>query len=180
MSNTTTAAAAVLPFVRNSFDWIEPVELRALLKNNLGLNARQVSVSSKHGTQYLKITIRDARVDVHAVKEFAKSLNTWEMDVTDYVTGQSIEVTTSDEVDDAHAAPFLDLAREIAQAATDMPERSVKALDDVLDGLLLNVERGEMWLSRGGARRPYRRGYELRESWAIRAIALDIFALSNH
>lgn len=83
---------------RKSNDWITPAELRTLLKANLGLNAKQVSVKQRSSLGYLTITIRDASVNVAAVEQFAKTFDTWSMDMTDYVTGQSIDVTLSDEV----------------------------------------------------------------------------------
>ncbi len=94
--------------------WILLV-LRALLKQNLGLNARQVSVSKGHSYTWLTITVRDASVDLEAVKAFAAPFDTSHTDVTDYHTGQSVDVKTTREVDDIHAAPHVeDIKRAIA------------------------------------------------------------------
>jgi hypothetical protein len=106
--NATLEPAAI---TRKSNEWIDAPQLRTLLKQNLGLNARQVTVSRGHSLQYLAITIRDASVDISAVEAFAKSLDTWQMDQTDYVTGQSISVRTSSEVDAIHASQMIDEIR---------------------------------------------------------------------
>jgi len=175
----TAAVSAPVQFTRKPGEYITPAQLRALLKSNLGLNARQVTVAKGHGLQYLDVTIRDAAVDVAAVEAFAKTFNTWNMDQTDYVTGQSITVGTTAAVDAAHAAPFMEAALKLAEYAEGMKETGVASFNDVAEGLYLNKDRGEIWLSLGQARRPYRRGYELRQNWAIRAIALDIATLSR-
>lgn len=86
--------------------FITTKELAALLKT-AGWNASKVTVKCKHSQTYLTVTIRDAAVDVAAVKAFCDKHNTWSMDMSDYVSGQSIEVKTTKEVDAAHAAPFL-------------------------------------------------------------------------
>ncbi len=111
---TTSAPAEIFSLARSSSDWLDASAVRALLKQNLGYTARQVSVSCRHSRQYLTITIRDASVDIARVEAFAGSLETWSMATDDVVTGQSFEVTTSSEVDKAHAAPFIDEAFDIA------------------------------------------------------------------
>jgi hypothetical protein len=104
MTNTET-----LP--RSSNDWISAADLRALIKQTLGYNQRQVTVRGE-SSQYLKIIVRDAAVDVAAVEQLAKGLHTWSMAIDDYVTGQSVHVSTTAEVDAAHAAPFVAVIRE--------------------------------------------------------------------
>ena len=112
--NLLTEKMNTIEFPRRANQWVEAPELRGLLKQTLGLNARKVSVSARHSTQYLTVTVRDASVDLKALERFCASLNTWSMDETDYVSGQSINVTTTREVDEAHAAPFLEEAAKIA------------------------------------------------------------------
>lgn len=109
--NMTSTA---VPITRSSSDFIEPSALRALLKSNLGLNARKVTVSARSSVQYLTITIRDASVDVQAVKDFAAKLYTWSMDQSDYVSGQSINVELTSEVKTALAAPFIEEIKRVA------------------------------------------------------------------
>lgn len=176
---TNAAPSAPVQFIRKPGEWVTPAQLRALLKSNLGLNARQVTVAKSHSSQYLDITIRDASVDVAAVEAFAKSFATWTMDETDYVSGQSVSVKTTEAVDDSHAAPFMTAAAKVAEYAETMGEAACASFNDVLPGLFVNKDRGEIWLSRGNARRPYRRGYELRQDWAIRALALDMATLQR-
>jgi hypothetical protein len=95
-----------LPRSKSAF--VTQAELRALLKSNLGLNARQVTVRKGHSTTWLTITVRDPSVDLAAVKAFARPFDTSYMDQTDYHSGQSVEVDTTTEVDDAHAAPHIE------------------------------------------------------------------------
>lgn len=124
MQNVNAAAlsettAEIIPFVRSSNQFLETKEVAALLKQNLGLNARKVTVSARNSTTYLTVTVRDASVDLAAVTAFCKSLDSWSMDQTDYVTGQSISVATTPLVDAAHAAPFMAEAVAIAQKISD-------------------------------------------------------------
>lgn len=98
---------AISPLPRKANQWIEPQQLRGLLRSNLGLNSRQATVKTGSSSRYLTIIIRDPAVPIAAVEAFAAQLHTWDMDVTDYVTGQSIHVEVSAEVRDALAAPFL-------------------------------------------------------------------------
>ena len=119
MSNTAQshAVADVVKFDRHPSKWLEASELRGLLKQNLGYSSKQVSVSARNSRQYLTVTVRDPKVDLARVEAFAKSLSTWSMAMDNVVTGQSITVTTTGDVDDAHAAPFVEEAFEIAFAA---------------------------------------------------------------
>lgn len=120
MSTTQPAPVPVVPtnevfqFVRKSSDWLAPSEIRTLLKKNLGYTSRQVTVSARHSRQYVTVTVRDASVDLARVESFRKSLDTWSMAQDDVVSGQSIEVRTTSEVDAIHAAPFVDEAAKIA------------------------------------------------------------------
>lgn len=112
---------------RSRNDYVTPAELRSLLKANLGLNARKVTVSTGSSTTYLTITIRDAGVDIAAVKAFASKFNTWTIDNTDYCEGQSVRVTTTREVDDTHAAPHLE---EIRAVVARIGESSIETLSN--------------------------------------------------
>jgi hypothetical protein len=107
--------ATITTLTRNKTDWVTAPQLRQMLREALKLNSRQITVSGGPGTRrYLIITVRDAAVDLAAVKQFAAQLSTWEMDMTDYVTGQSVSVESSKEVNAAHAAPFrAEIARSI-------------------------------------------------------------------
>ena len=93
--------------------FLSPAEVRSLLKQNLQINSRQVSVKTNSSVRYLTLTVWDANVDIEAVRSFAASLDTLEMDMTDYCSGQSIAVVISDEVKDALAAPYLEFVRGI-------------------------------------------------------------------
>lgn len=135
MSNITELPA------RKSNDWTNPGALRALLKKNLGLSARQVSVKKGHSLGYLTITIRDAAVNVASVEQFAKTFNTWDMDVTDYVTGQSVDVTLSDEV----RATLAARTRHLIEAC-DIPEDRHGV--EIVPGIYLyNLDRNA-WIER--------------------------------
>jgi hypothetical protein len=144
-----------IEFPRRSNKWIEAPELRGLLKQTLGLNARKVSVSARHSTQYLTVTVRDASVDLKAVEKFCASLNTWTMDQTDYVSGQSINVTTTREVDEAHAAPFHAEASKIA-AELEAPGQWTIASNGAaihFDGWRFEARRGDSYKSYWGGDR---------------------------
>lgn len=155
---------------RSSNDWISPAALRVLLKNNLGLNARKVTVREGHSRQYLTITIRDASVDRNAVKAFASTFSTWHMDNTDYVTGQSISVETTREVDAIHAAPYIE---EIKAA---MEKVEMGSGIKVSNGAFFWLTSQGFYFSRDLKRTPYvsepdaRRGAE----WALRALGLNM------
>jgi hypothetical protein len=157
-----------------------PAELRTLLKSELGLNSQQVTVAKSHSNQYLEITVRDSRVHLPTVEKFAAKYNTWSMDVTDYVTGQSVTVKTTDEVDDAHAAPWMETILGLLPHIENC-ERfdSWLALDEIKPGMQMQFDQCEVWLTLGRERRCYRRRSAVlsRESWAIRALALDIARL---
>ena len=155
---------------RRSSDWIDCETLRALLKTNLGLNSKQVSVSKRSGLQYLKITIRDAGVDVAKVREFAKSLNTWSMDQTDYVEGQSVDVLTTKEVDEIHAAPYLE---EIRVAVFLCGENGWERLST---GAILHRHDRYFWVSKDSKRGSnyYASDVLNGHEYAFRGLALDM------
>ncbi len=88
---------------RKKSEPLTPEQLRNLLKVNLGLNSKMATVKSGSSMSYLTITVRDACVDIDRVVEFAASLSTWEMDVTDYCSGQSITVEVAGNVQDVLA-----------------------------------------------------------------------------
>lgn len=100
--------ATIESVTRSSNDWTTPAALRVLIKENLGYNARQISVRRRSSNQYLEIVVRDASVNLPAVEAFAAKLATWSIDNTDYCTGQSVHVETTREVNDLHAAPFIE------------------------------------------------------------------------
>jgi hypothetical protein len=58
----TTPSPISLP--RTARQSISQAALRQLIKSTLGYNARQVTVATKSSIRYLKITIRDAAVDL--------------------------------------------------------------------------------------------------------------------
>lgn len=138
------ASAPVIAMNRKSGDWLENSEIRGLLKQNLGYTAKQVSVRARHSSQYVTITIRDASVDIARVEAFAKSLSTWSMGMDDVVTGQSIDVTTTREVDAAHAAPFLEEAFQIAFELTEAGrvKTASNGVDVISQGFDFIVQRG--------------------------------------
>lgn len=175
------ADPVALPRSRN--DWTTPAELRALLKQNLKLNARQVTVSRGHSNTWLTITVRDPLVDVAAVKEFARPFNTSNVDQTDYHSGQSVEVTTTKEVDAVHAAPFVaDVKRaveeiKVVNAKTENHGCATKLAND--KWLHRSNERGgDYYVARdlnGGPRGCYIWGLDVDAGtdWAIEALALQ-------
>lgn len=99
---------------RKPSDFIQPKSLRALLKQSLGLSSRKVSVSKGSSITYLTITVRDASVDLQAVKDFAARLSTWSMSIDDCCTGQSISVEIPREVKASLAAPFIEEIKRVA------------------------------------------------------------------
>ena len=135
------AKTAEQPAKRKPFEWVTPAELRGILKEKLGLNARKVSVSSSRGcgNQYLTVTVRDAAVDIAAVSRAVSEFNTWHMDMTDYVTGQSISVKTTAEVDEAHAAPFIPAIKALLPRLAEIKGCEIL---EVMPGVLLDYENG--------------------------------------
>jgi hypothetical protein len=111
---TANSTVEVFQFVRDSSKKINRQQIQRLIKNNLGFDSRQISVSVSKSLQYVTLTVRDASVDLDRVRCFRKSLDTWSMAQDDVVSGQSIEVRTTIEVDATHAAPFVDEAAQIA------------------------------------------------------------------
>lgn len=165
---------ATLP--RSSSQFVTPVQLRLLLKTNLGLNARQVSVCKGSSLTYLTVTVRDPSVDVEEVRKFVSTFNTWNMDNTDYVTGQSVHVETSREVDQAHAAPFL---AEIATATAALLAGEPNTVHVLSNGKRLWRSDGEFHVVRDAdcsARGTYIREYNVaaRDAWALEALALQM------
>jgi hypothetical protein len=155
---------------RSSSERVTPEALRQLIKANLGYNARQVTVSSD-GYPGLRITVRDASVDLAKVKAFAKPFHTAQSDETDYHWGQSVRVETTREVDEVHAAPHFE---EIRNAVTIVAEGNALILSN---GKYLQHERGEMWVTANDLadRGCYIRAYEAkRETWAVEALALQM------
>lgn len=159
----------ILP--RKKTDWITPQELRALLKNNLGITARQATVKKGCGVRYLDITIRDPHVDFRAVEKFAKTLDTWSMDETDYCDGQSITVHLSDEVKNAMIQKYL----HIAQAFV-MPAMGQCA--EVLPGIhMIHVDHNcHLWRADNNERSQYMYSYDIanKTPWAIEGLAYKI------
>lgn len=162
--------------VRSPREWVTTADLRALLKSKLGYNAKQVSAKCRHSQQYLDLTIRDAGVDVAAVTAFAATLDSWSMDQTDYCTGQSVNVSTTGEVDAIHAAPFI----EEAKSAVAKIMASANACGTKLaNGKYLWKNDHEYYVLsdlNGGKRGCYIQSYEVENGtqWAIAALALQI------
>ena len=153
MSKTQPAAPAVpenvievSQFVRKSSTFLDTAEIRALVKKNLGYTSKQISVSARHSRQYVTMTVRDATVDLDRVEHFRKSLDTWIMAIDDCVTGQSIEVCTTSEVDAIHAAPFVEEAAQIAFELTQPGQwkRASNGADVVNQGFDFIVQRGNI------------------------------------
>lgn len=165
-----TTTAQQITTTRSNRDYIEAPALRALIKQNLGYNARQVTVSGGSSIRYLTVTVRDPAVDLQKVRQLAKSLDTWTMDVTDYCEGQSVNVKTTSEVDDAHGAPFV---AEIAATVPTVPEGKGVTLSN---GCVLWHSDGEFYVTRGTARGCYIRARDvlIMTDWAIKALALHM------
>jgi len=64
----------------------------------MGYNSRQVTVKKGSSYRYLDVTVRCSEVDLNVVDEFFKDLDTWEMDMADYCTGQSFTLHVSEDV----------------------------------------------------------------------------------
>jgi hypothetical protein len=160
------------PLVRSNREFVTPAQLQALLKNNLGLNARQVTVKKRSSTTYLTITVRDASADLAKVKAFARQFNTWTMDNTDYCEGQSVDVATTKEVDVAHAAPFID---EIKRVTATMSDGKIEILSNGKELWFCDREFYVKAVDDSGARGCYIRSYEVKAGtdWAIAALALQ-------
>ena len=163
---------------RKSSGWTNPAELRKLLKQNLKLNARQVSVRKSSSNRYLVITIRNEGVNADAVRQFAASFNTWQMSMDDSVSGQSIHVEISQEVRDAIAARHTPAA---IAAAHNLPED--RSGNEIAPGIILWNLNGRLHLSR---KRDDRRSLEvwaqdvaLCRDYAIKALALAIAYVSE-
>lgn len=91
MKNTMTTPH--LYIARNPNSRTTPAELRQLLKDNLGLNAKQVTVSRVYPhSDSIVVQIRDGSVNIEDVKRLMKPFHTWAMDSTDYCEGQSVKV----------------------------------------------------------------------------------------
>lgn len=162
----------ILP--RNKNQWITPQELRALLKNNLGITAKQASVKKGCGVRYLDITIRDPRLDFRAVEKFAKTLDTWSMDETDYCDGQSISVHLSDEVKTAMIQKYLHIAQ-----AFELPP--VGQCAEVLPGVYMcHADHNcYLWRDDNKDRSQYMYSYNIanKTPWAIEGFAYKIALL---
>lgn len=170
--NTTTAP-------RGKSEWTTPTELRALLKSELGLNAKQVTVSKRGSIEYLTLTVRDPLVDLLAVTEWAAQFNTWTMDETDYCEGQSLHVETTKEVDRAHAAPWMATVEALLPDLDSTEVEGCLALDAIRPGLVIWRDRCDFRVDFKRERSCYRPRTAVlaRESWVIEALALDIARL---
>lgn len=155
--------------------FVTPEELRTLLKQNLGLNQRQVTVRTGCSTTYLTVTVRDPKVDLKTVRDFCAKFDTWTVDNTDYCEGQSVDMTTTREVDDAHAAPFLDeIKAAIAKLLSIDKSTSAYASVPLSTGANLVYDDGEVYVRRDIQNRGSRiRHYEVENDWAVRALALQ-------
>jgi hypothetical protein len=95
---------------------------------------------------YLVITILDPSVDFDAVELFAKTFDTFRMDETDYVTGQSVEVVLSDKVRETLAACY-----RFQIANCPIPERNQG--HDIAPGVTMWNVDNEVWLERRADRK---------------------------
>jgi len=159
---------------RSKSTFTDPKALRALLKSNLGLNARQVTVAKGSTTRWLTITIRDASINIAAVFSFAKQFDTMTIDQTDYCEGQSVDVHLTSEVRDALAAPFL---QEVRDAAKTLESGKGQKLTN---GMILWREgagRGFYVSNESGTtREPYISDWDVRNGteWALQALARQV------
>ena len=150
-------------------DYVTPETLRALLKSNLGLNARKVSVRQGSSIRYLTIVVRDPSVDVAAVEAFANHFYTWTMDNTDYCEGQSVSVDLSDGVHAAFVARFKD---EILASLDEAKAQGGKTLSN---GKLLRHSWHGYHVENGEKRGTYVQDFDVdrRTPWAVDALALQ-------
>jgi hypothetical protein len=131
---------------RKPGDWVTPEILRALLKQNLGLNTRKVSVKKRSSNTFLAITILDPSVDFAAVKRFAKQFDTFSMDNTDLATGQSVDVELSDKVRTALAVCYRFQIENCP-----IPERNQG--HEIAPGITMWNIDNEVWLERRSDRK---------------------------
>lgn len=166
----TTARAEQLPQPAGD---VSPATLRVLLKQNLGYSARQVTVAMNGSTGYIRITVRDPAVDVNKVKAFAASFHTWKMGMDDYVSGQSVRVTTTGEVDTAHAAPYLAEIRKVLAGYKDSEGAILST------GAALCASSQGFYVCKGDARGQYVSDYDAREGRdsAVHALAVSVARL---
>jgi len=137
---------------RRPHDYLSTAQVRALIRQNLGYNNKQVSVSQRHSLQYLTVTVRDPKVDLARVIEFADHLDTWTMDQSDYCEGQSLNVQTTDEVDAAHAAPFIEeIKAKAAALSTDTNGRAFS----LSNGKMLHKSDQGYYVTNGDQRGTY-------------------------
>lgn len=147
-----------------------PAQLRALLKSH-GIKQNQVSVKQNSSLTYLTLTVRDPAISIPALEALIQPLHTWQMDQTDYVTGQSIHVETSEAVDDAHAAPYLPLI-----TAAPVPDHDGAGVE-LMAGIILWRHGWNVYLStRTNQRKPYAwlKDFENRTPHTMRALALNL------
>ena len=75
--------------------WLTTEEVKNRIKTEMGLKGNQFSVRAEHSTQYIKVSIcrgQEANVDRARLEAVCRGMDTWSMDMTDYVTGQSIRL----------------------------------------------------------------------------------------
>jgi hypothetical protein len=170
-SRYAVTVAPVETLKRSPGDYLTTSAIADLLKANLGLNRKSVTVSRRSSLQYVTITIRAAAVDVKKVKEFARTLHTWTMDQTDYCQGQAVDVECTKEVNEAHGAPFIE---EITRAVGEI--RKTGSWLELSTGQHLNVGDQGYWVTRGYDRGCYiwAADVEAGKDWAIKALALQM------
>ncbi len=170
-------AEDTVPFTRDSHKWLSPIDVQRLLLNNLGLNRSQATVRKSSGMQYLVITIHDPRVDILAVEDFAKSLDTWTMDQTDYVSGQSVNVRTTQKVDDMHRAKFLAPVADIMDELLSLPDGQGIPLELPEGRVIVFKENQGAHVYKDGKRSTshYLAGYGL-----VKGLALSVARILNY
>lgn len=168
-----TSSTVSLPRAKSAF--ISAAALRSLIKRNLGFNARQVTVSQDGSARWLTVTVRDAAVDLKAVKLFADKFDTMVSSQDDSFRGQSVNVATTGQVDAAHAAPFL---AEVKAAISHIIRTGETV--ELSTGAVLRREdgsRGDFFVSRflTGTRGCYIRDFDVirGEAWTVTALALQ-------
>lgn len=160
---------------RKQSDWITPVALRSLIKTNLGYNARQVTVSTGCSRKWLTITIRDPKVDVMRVQNFANDFDTMECHQDDSYTGQSVSVTTTSEVDDAHGLPFVG---EIQAKVAELKLLGHGCGLDLSNGSMLWLNQQGYWVERADRRASHCWQWDAENDtgagWALKKLAKDM------
>lgn len=164
------ASAPVLPITRSSRDWVTPAQLRTLLKQSLGYNQRQVTVNTESSDQYVRIVVRDAKVDLKKVEAFASQFHTWSSSQDDCYDGQSVRVKVTDEVKNTLAAPFIEEVKALIAYFVEAEAIGHGATRHLSNGTTLVEDSRGFYIERGDDRTPYVDNFDARRG-SERAIA---------